>query len=39
MTEKRDKDDSFSFGYEKVSADEKEKLVHDHFDSIAEKYD
>jgi demethylmenaquinone methyltransferase / 2-methoxy-6-polyprenyl-1,4-benzoquinol methylase len=39
MAETENKDKSFSFGYEKVSAHEKEKRVHDHFDSIAEKYD
>lgn len=29
----------FSFGYQKVSAAEKDRLVHDHFTSIARKYD
>jgi demethylmenaquinone methyltransferase / 2-methoxy-6-polyprenyl-1,4-benzoquinol methylase len=33
------KEPSVSFGFTKVSEKEKIKLVHDHFDSIADKYD
>jgi demethylmenaquinone methyltransferase / 2-methoxy-6-polyprenyl-1,4-benzoquinol methylase len=34
-----DEGEAYSFGYASVSAQEKTRLVHEHFDSIAAKYD